>query len=256
MTQAIQKQQDGATALEQVLLNGDLSQLTAEQRIQYYKATCESLGLNPLTKPFDYIKLNNKLTLYAKKDATDQLRKLRGVSIDKPDIQQIDNLIIVTVMAVDKDGRKDSDIGVVGKGDMGGNIGNALMKAVTKAKRRVTLSICGLGILDETEVEVESIPNAVPIDAEPVTDEPQPTKAQLMDKATAHLAEQRARVQSLCKELNAAKDSIKWTGATLTEYVNDLFSVDDGLNAMTGDSFVTLIADLEYRLAQLAETEG
>jgi len=137
---------------------------------------------------------------------------------------------------------------------MGGKVGNALMKAVTKAKRRVTLSICGLGILDETEVE--SIPNAVPLDAEPVTDEPQPTKAQLMDKATAHLAEQRARVQSLCKELNAAKDSIKWTGATLTEYVNDLFSVDDGLNAMTGDSFVTLIADLEYRLAQLAETEG
>jgi hypothetical protein len=27
------------------------------------------------------------------------------------------------------------------------------MKAETKAKRRVTLSICGLGLLDETEVE-------------------------------------------------------------------------------------------------------
>ena len=255
MTTAIAKS-TGATSLEKALINGDLATLSPEDRLLYYRQTCESLGLNPLTKPFDYIKLNGKLTLYARKDATDQLRKLRGVSIDKPDIQQIDNLIIVTVMAVDKDGRKDSDIGVVGKGDMGGNIGNALMKAVTKAKRRVTLSICGLGILDETEVEVESIPNAVPIDAEPVTDEPQPTKAQLMDKAPAHLAEQRARVQSLCKELNAAKDSIKWTGATLTEYVNDLFSVDDGLNAMTGDSFVTLIADLEYRLAQLAETEG
>jgi hypothetical protein len=36
---------------------------------------------------------------------------------------------------------------------------NAMMKAETKAKRRVTLSICGLGMLDETEVE--SIPEAV-----------------------------------------------------------------------------------------------
>jgi hypothetical protein len=30
---------------------------------------------------------------------------------------------------------------------------NTILKAVTKAKRRVTLSICGLGFLDETEVE-------------------------------------------------------------------------------------------------------
>jgi hypothetical protein len=35
-----------------------------------------------------------------------------------------------------------------------------MMKAVTKAKRRVTLSICGLGMLDETEVD--SVPGATP----------------------------------------------------------------------------------------------
>jgi hypothetical protein len=43
---------------------------------------------------------------------------------------------------------------------------NAMMKAETKAKRRVTLSICGLGMLDETEVE--SIPEAVIQLREPV----------------------------------------------------------------------------------------
>ena len=36
-----------------------------------------------------------------------------------------------------------------------------MMKAETKAKRRVTLSICGLGMLDETEVE--TIPHAYPV---------------------------------------------------------------------------------------------
>ena len=35
---------------------------------------------------------------------------------------------------------------------------NARMKALTKAKRRLTLSLCGLGMLDETEVV--SIPGA------------------------------------------------------------------------------------------------
>jgi len=42
---------------------------------------------------------------------------------------------------------------VVSKKDMQGNLGNVQMKAVTKAKRRLTLSLCGLGWLDETEVE-------------------------------------------------------------------------------------------------------
>jgi len=40
----------------------------------------------------------------------------------------------------------------------GESLANALMKAETKAKRRVTLSICGLGMLDETEIG--SIPTA------------------------------------------------------------------------------------------------
>lgn len=35
----------------------------------------------------------------------------------------------------------------------GDGLANALMKAETKAKRRLTLSMCGLGMLDETELE-------------------------------------------------------------------------------------------------------
>jgi hypothetical protein len=44
---------------------------------------------------------------------------------------------------------------------MQGNLANLQMKAVTKGKRRLTLSLCGLGWLDETEVE--TIPNAQPV---------------------------------------------------------------------------------------------
>lgn len=152
------------TEIERVLVAGDLSKLAPEQRVTYYQAVCKSMGLNPLTRPFDYITLNSKLTLYAKKDAADQLRKINGISIGKPEITFQDDMIIVTVTGRDNSGREDSEIGVVKKSDMGGNVANALMKAVTKAKRRLTLSICGLGWLDETEVE--SIPDARPVSAE------------------------------------------------------------------------------------------
>ena len=54
---------------------------SAAERLNYYKAICKALGLNPLSQPFQYITLNGKLTLYARKDATDQLRKMHNVSI-------------------------------------------------------------------------------------------------------------------------------------------------------------------------------
>ena len=48
--------------LEQVI-TGDLSKLTAPQRVEYLLGVCKSLGLNPATRPFDYVILNGKLTL-------------------------------------------------------------------------------------------------------------------------------------------------------------------------------------------------
>lgn len=150
-----------AGMLENVLVTGDLSKLNPGQRLDYYRQVCQSMGLNPLSKPFDYINLNGRLTLYAKKDATDQLRKIHGVSIDDIDIQETQNGFRVKVKGHDREGRSDVEIGCVAKNDMRGNIQNAEMKAVTKAKRRLTLSLCGLGWLDETEVE--TIPDARPV---------------------------------------------------------------------------------------------
>ncbi len=149
------------SVMESVVIGGDLSKLTPIQRVQYYRTVCNSLGLNPLTRPFDYITLNNKLTLYAKKDATDQLRNIHGVSIDDVDIVETATQYIVKVKGHNKDGRVDVEVGVVNKTDMQGNLANAQMKAVTKGKRRMTLSLCGLGWLDETEVQTVS-------DAKPV----------------------------------------------------------------------------------------
>jgi hypothetical protein len=147
--------------MEAVIAKGDLSKLLPEQRARYYSEVCRSTGLNPLTQPFEYITLNGKLTLYARRTATDQLRKLNQVNVRVVDRSVVNDVLVVTVEATDRDGRVDTDIGAVAIGGLKGEAyANAIMKATTKAKRRVTLSICGLGWLDETEVE--SVPSARP----------------------------------------------------------------------------------------------
>lgn len=158
--------------LEKVVVEGDLSKLTPAERVIYYRNVCESLGLNPLTRPFDYIVLNGRLTLYARKDATDQLRRIHGVSVRIASREFIEplGLYVVVARATTADGREDEAIGAVSvRGLSGDALANAIMKAETKAKRRVTLSIVGLGWTDESEVD--SIPGAQAVRVDPETGE-------------------------------------------------------------------------------------
>jgi hypothetical protein len=141
--------------LQKVIVGGgDLGELDAAQRAEYYAAVCKSLGLNPMTKPFEYLTLNGKLRLYALRDCADQLRRLHGISIYIANREKIVDIYVVTARAKDRTGREDESTGAVPLGNLRGDaLANALMKAETKAKRRVTLSIAGLGWLDETELE-------------------------------------------------------------------------------------------------------
>lgn len=166
--------------IERVLVMGDLARLTPQQRNEYYKRTCESLGLNPLTRPFEFIVLNGKLQMYARKDCADQLRAIHGVSIRITERATMDDLLVVTAEATNRKGRTDCSIGAVCIAGLRGEAkANALMKAETKARRRVTLAICGLGMLDESEIEGQA---AEPAQQQPraadllLTAAPEPTK--------------------------------------------------------------------------------
>jgi hypothetical protein len=160
--QALQQSGDGAPpapaqvsveGVEDALLDGDLSKLNSEQRLDYYEKVCESVGLNPLTKPFEYIRLNGQLTLYATRAAAEQLRKVNGISITDLEETWRDSLCIFRAKAEDAEGRTDVATGAVDTSRSSGqDLANDIMKAETKAKRRVTLSLAGLGWLDETEV--------------------------------------------------------------------------------------------------------
>ena len=122
------------------------------------------MGLDPFTKPFDILRLNGKEVLYCTRSGTQQLNKLHKVShlITSRDTNQEAGVYIVTSKASLPDGRCTESIGAVNIAGLKGEAyANAIMKAETKAKRRATLDLLGLGVLDESEAE--SIPNATTV---------------------------------------------------------------------------------------------
>ena len=221
MSNELAERSSAAEVLEQVIIKGDLGQLQPVERVQYYNEVCRSVGLNPFTKPFEYIKLNGKLTLYALKGATDQLRSMHGVSIEAPKVDYVDDLIIVSVVARDKTGRTDADTGAVTIANLKGEAkANAIMKAITKAKRRVTLSMCGLGMLDETEVE--TIPDAKawvePVKATVEVEEPVGVGDEKGRKLLKHLASLGILVENQFKIIDRVTE--KTRGVTGIEPAN------------------------------------
>jgi hypothetical protein len=186
-------------AVEQAMLIGDLSKMTDEQRIAYYVATCRSLNLNPLTKPFQALADDDgTLKLYPDKGLAEQLRKRDRVSMKVLGREILDGLYIVTVVAHTPDGREEEAQGIVplvkpkgtwedwtdrdGKkrrrfkptvGSDGQEVmlalspterANAMKRAETQAKRRATLAICGLGFPDyEAEPTSPAHPQALPL---------------------------------------------------------------------------------------------
>lgn len=116
--------------IENLLINGNLESLNEKQRIEYYSKVCDSLGLNPLTKPFDYIKLSGKLTLYANKNATEQLRKIYKVSILDMNTNQVGDVLVTKCKVQDGMGRTDVSTGAVTVGNLRGDaLANAIMKS-------------------------------------------------------------------------------------------------------------------------------
>jgi hypothetical protein len=224
---------EALATLERVVIGGDLAKLTAKERLYYYEKLCASVGLNPLTRPFQYLTLSGKLVLYASRDATDQLRRKHGVSITRLEQARHDDLYVVTAYGQDKDGRQDTATGAVSIATLKGDaLANAIMKSETKAKRRLTLSLCGLGMLDETEVD--TVKDARPVAVDPETGEilPPPTPpptAEDRERMLARIGEIADRLGLAPAERRALWD--RWCGAATTQTV-DLSALADLLAAL------------------------
>lgn len=145
------------SVLEKLVVNGDVAALTPDQRIQWYYLRCEAAGLDPRTQPFQYVEMKKGgLKLYATKTASDQLIANRKLDVKILSREYNRDLYTYEVVARVKtqDGQEIDDAGVVSLDGLAReDLANAMLRCVTKAKRRTVLSACGLGMMDETEVE-------------------------------------------------------------------------------------------------------
>lgn len=165
---ALQKQPTDIGLLKKILFKGDLSSLTPEQQISYYIQRCERIGLDPYSKPFDFLEITDKKTgekkivLYANKECAAQLTVERNISIEQ--LERIEENGVYTIIAHVRtaDGRTGKNLSVAKvKGLEGNNYENAVKRCATQAIRRAILMVCGLGDTDESEVS--NIPNAHPL---------------------------------------------------------------------------------------------
>ena len=203
---ALDRRRDGSSELANVawsiVTKGDISALSPQEQSQYYITLCERLKLDAATQPFALLRLNGKLVMYPTKGATDQLASVWGIDrelVEQPTI--IDTgagKIIRAVCRATWRGRVDTSTGTVPVPNGGGEaLCNALLKAETKAKRRATLSILGLGMLDETEVD--SIPDSAKSEAQPIkVDVAKSSRSKLSDE------EKTERVAAIIDEYRAA----------------------------------------------------
>lgn len=190
--QTQQSQTSNHDLISAVIINGDLSKLSPQQRVEYYNGYCERLGLDPYTKPFDLLRLNGREILYCTRSGAQQLNKLHNVShaITSRDTNQDAGVYLVTSRACLPDGRCTESIGAVNIAGLKGEAyANAIMKAETKAKRRATLDLLGLGVLDETEALDLGKPVAVdqtPVETKQAVKSPEnaPTDADIKCRMT------------------------------------------------------------------------
>ena len=220
--------------LEKVILNADLSSLTGEQRVNYYMQVCNQYGLDAFTRPFEYIKLNNKLTLYATKACAAALIELKSISTRIVSQEQFQDVFVVTCEATRKDEHGETqvaqDIGVVPIANLKGDqLGNAMMKAATKAKRRTVLNMAGLGQTDETEIQSIANTSSAPVVRVEVDEQGEIAEEQVIPPEVSQVAK---RVQSPTPNVDA--DDQDWRLQTCEEHRIDWELAENQYE--TGDS--------------------
>jgi len=143
-----------------LVLTGDLTRLTNPQKADYYIYRCQQAELDPAAKPFDYLTLNGKQILYANAACAQQLTANRKLSHQITSRELTDGIYCVFCKVTGPDGRSTENMGAVPIENLKGEAkANAMLKATTKAIRRSVLAHCGLGMMDESEVE--TIPGAI-----------------------------------------------------------------------------------------------
>lgn len=138
---------------------GDISHLSNSERRALLAKLTNYLHLNPHTQNFIIFKdPNGRYRIYATKECCNQLKHNLGINmwvsdpVFGPD-SKLPILVSVKANGTNKHGRSGEDIGSVSLVNVPPEeYSNHVMFAVTKAKRRLTLDLSGLGVLSDVEV--------------------------------------------------------------------------------------------------------
>lgn len=148
-------------AVQRIAAQGkDTRALSHEERVATLAALSKALGLNPLTNPVRFLPMQGGEVLYVTRQATDQIAarlRLNRETVVGPEVREVGTnirMVFCQVRVTAPDGRSEMATATLPLKDPC----NDLMKCETKAKRRATLSLAGLGLL--TEEETETIPGA------------------------------------------------------------------------------------------------
>lgn len=206
-------------ALIKLFTSGDLIDLDPRQKAQYLAALCSKTGLDPLSKPYDILYVKGpdgkqRAILYANRTASDQLRKIHDIrtSVVYEGLLQLGTTTREDVYRVDLDvtlgERTERHVGLVSIAGLSGEaMANAIMKCHTKALRRGTLSIVGIGLPDESEVD--TIPGRIPVtEAAPRLLTPT-AEAPALDKTIPAMAMPQPTAPLFPKPLPAAKPPVR-----------------------------------------------
>ena len=179
--QAIEQYAYDPQVIDKAVMLGDMKQMDAKTRLAFYRAVCLSVGVNPLTQPFTALERQDKTVwLYANSVCAQQLAALHKISFEDP-VRRHETvfgepLYTVQITARLPDGRAlpaQSVVSLTKKKKVqrgtwpdgnpkwidaldedgeplliplrGEALANAIMKADTKAQRRATLALIGLG---------------------------------------------------------------------------------------------------------------
>ena len=138
-----------------ILARGNISSLSEEEKTQYYLELCYALKLDPRFRPVDFIEgKGNSLTPYLNKGATDALARagsIQRITVVQPKVIELDSVkcVMCVARATDPSGRYEERIATA----LLRNHENILMRVETKAYRRATLAVLGIGMLDESELD-------------------------------------------------------------------------------------------------------
>lgn len=134
--------------------------LNEADRTFYLQQYCKHLGLSPIGEPLRWHSSYNKktgqtvMTVYATSKASKQLIEKNKISIKRTDRWDDSENYYVEVEASIGE-QKVVNAGFCAKNGFLSS-GNAQIASYTKAMRRAVLTICGTGLLDETEIETMS----------------------------------------------------------------------------------------------------